>query len=176
MFGTDEDTEARLRKAFWKALDSSPFIMLGLEGVDDDLTRPMSAQIDVPEGGDKDNGGTIYFFASKSDGVGQSVTVGNRAVATFAAKNHDLFAHIHGTLVASNDRAIIERLWNPFVAAWYKDGKDDPDLCLLRFDTDRAVIWEADKGSTLKAAALKALFDVDPGRAHSEEHKAEVIL
>jgi general stress protein 26 len=176
MFGNDDDTETRLRKAFWKALDDSPFVMLGLEGVEDDLTRPMSAQVDVPEDGDKDDGGPIFFFASRTDGVGQSIKEGNRAVATFAAKDHGLFAHIHGTLVEDNDRAIIDRLWNPFVAAWYKDGKSDPDLCLLRFDTSTAVIWEAAKGSTLKAAALKALFDVDPGKEHSAEHKAEVSL
>ena len=176
MFGSDENNDSRLRREFWKALDDSPFIMLGLEGVEDDLTRPMTAQVDVPDDGDKDDGGAIYFFASKTDGVGQSVTQGNRAVATFAAKNHGLFAHIHGTLVPSDDRAVIERLWNPFVASWYKDGKDDPDLRLLRFDTTTATIWEADKGSTLKAAVLKALFDVDPGKEHSAEHKAEVRL
>jgi len=176
MFGNDDDTETRLRKQFWKALDDSPFIMLGLEGVEDDLTRPMSAQVDVAEGRDADEGGAIYFFASKSDGVGQSINAGNRAVATFAAKDHGLFAHIHGTLAQSNDRAVIDRLWNPFVAAWYKDGKDDADLTLLRFETSRAVIWEADKGSTLKATALKALFNVDPGKEHSQDHKAEVTL
>jgi len=176
MFGNDDDNDTRLRKAFWKALDDSPFIMLGLEGVEDDLTRPMSAQVDVPKGGDKDDGGPIYFFASKTDGVGQSVTQGNRAVATFAAKDHGLFAHIHGTLVEDNDPAIIDRLWNPFIAAWYKHGKTDADLRLLRFDTTTATIWEAAKGSTLKAAAMKALFNVDPGKEHSAEHKAEVRL
>ena len=28
---------------------------------------------------------------------------------------------------------MIDRLWNPFVAAWF-EGKDDPKLQLLRFD------------------------------------------
>ena len=56
--------------------------------------------------------------------MGQS----HRAVATYAAKGHKLFAHIHGTLAPSNDRAVIDRLWNPIIASWYKDGKDDPDL------------------------------------------------
>lgn len=176
MFGNNESPEVALKKKFWKELDDSPFIMLGLEGVEDDLTRPMTAQVDVPDHGDKDDGGVIYFFASKSDGVGQSIEAGNRAVASFAAKDHGLFAHIHGTLVPSDDRAVIERLWSPFVAAWYRDGKDDPDLQLLRFDTSKAVIWEADKGSTLKATALKALFNVDPGKEHSKDHKAEVTL
>ena len=176
MFGKDDENDTRLRKAFWKALDHSPFVMLGLEGVEDDQTRPMTAQVDVPKDGDKDEGGRIFFFASKTDGVGQSISEGNRAVATFASKDHGLFAHIHGTLVPSNDRDVIERLWNPFVAAWYKDGKDDPDLQLLRFDTSRATIWEAEKGSTLKAAVLKALFDKDPGKEHSSDHKADVTL
>ena len=155
MFGNGEDDDARLTQAFWRAIDDSPFMMLGLEGVDDDQTRPMSAQIDVPDDGEKHDGGQIYFFASKSDGVGQNISGSSRAVATYAAKGHTLFARVHGTLTQDNDRAVIDRLWNPFVAAWYKDGKEDSDLQLLRFDTERATIWEAAKGSTLKAAASR---------------------
>lgn len=181
MFGTDEAPENTLKKKFWKELHDSPFIMLGLKGVEDDRTRPMTAQVDLPADGDEEDGGQIYFFGSKSDGVGQAVsgqglTAPSRAVATFASKGHGVFAHIHGTLVPSDDKAVIERLWNPFVAAWYKDGKDDPDLQLLRFDTESADVWEAMPGATLKAAALKALFNVDPGKEHRDEHQAKVEL
>ncbi|WP_037501443.1 pyridoxamine 5'-phosphate oxidase family protein [Sphingomonas jaspsi] len=175
MFGKDEAPEIRLKKKLWTALDDSPFMMLGLEGVEDSRTRPMTAQIDRQDR-DKEDGGAIYFFASKTDGVGADIGQGHRAVAAYSAKDHKLFAHIHGTLVPSDDRAVIDRLWNPFIASWYKDGKDDADLLLLRFDTERAEVWEADTGSTLKAAALKALFDIDPGKEHSREHKAEVAL
>ncbi len=176
MFGKDQTPETKLARKFWKELDDSPFIMLGLKGVDDDQTRPMTAQIDVPEDGDKDDGGQIYFFASKTDGVGQAVTGSSRAVATFVGKDHGLFAHIHGTLTPSDDKAVIDRLWNPFIASWYKDGKTDPDLQLLRFDTERADVWEASPGATLKAAALKTLFNIDPGKDHSAEHQATVKL
>jgi len=136
----------------------------------------MTVQIDVPKDGNKDDGGQIYFFGSKSDGVGQAVNGSARAVATFVGKGHGLFAHLHGTLVRADDKAVIERLWNPFVAAWYKDGKDDPDLQLLRFDTESADLWEATPGATLKAAALKTLFNVDPGKDNSAEHQARVQL
>jgi len=176
MFGNDGGTETKLRNQFWKALEDSPFMMVGLEGVDDDQTRPMTAQVDVSENGNKEDGGQIYFFATNSDGVGRNITGAKRAVATFAAKDHGLFAHVLGSLVPSDDRAVIDRLWNPFVAAWYKDGKSDPDLKLLRFETDKATIWEAAKGSTLKAAVLKTLFHVDPVKEHSAEHKADVSL
>jgi general stress protein 26 len=176
MFGHEDAPEIELKKLFWEELTSSPFVMLGLEGVEDSRTRPMTAQIDVPEGGDKDDGGELYFFASKSESLVNSIGTGHRAVATFAAKGHKLFAHIHGNLVQSDDRAVIERLWNPIIASWYKDGKDDPDLALVRFDTDSANIWKAETGATLKAAAMKALFNIDPGKDHQKDNRADVSL
>lgn len=176
MFGREEAPETELRKKFWKELDDSAFVMLGLQGVEDSRTRPMTAQVDRPEGCDKEDGGTIYFFASRSEQLAKDMGQSHRAIATFASKGHGLFAHIHGTLSLDNDRQVIERLWNPIIASWYKDGKDDPDLALIRFDTDRADIWEATPGATMKAAALKMLFDVDPGKEHQDEHQAKVRL
>lgn len=175
MFGNDEAPEIRLRKKFWEELDDSPFLMLGLEGVEDSRTRPMTANVDRQDRS-KDEGGPIYFFASRSEGLAQGLKQETRAVATFAAKGHGIFAHIHGTLVPSNDRDVIDRLWNPIIASWYKDGRDDPDLLLLRFDTEKADVWEATPGATLKAAALKALFDIDPGKEHQSDHQASVQL
>jgi general stress protein 26 len=176
MFGREEAPEIELKKLFWAELNDSPFVMLGLQDVEDSRTRPMTAQIDVPDGREKEDGGPLYFFASKSEhlvtGMGQS----HRAVATFAAKGHKLFAHIHGELSLSNDQAVIDRLWSPIVASWYSQGKDDPDLALIRFDTDSANIWKAETGATLKVAAMKALFDVDPGKKQQEDNRADVAL
>ena len=165
--GDDQTTDARLEDKFWSELEDSPFVMLGLQGVEDSRTRPMSAQLD---------GHHIYFFAARSEHLFNGLGETNRAVATFASKGHGLFAHIHGTLTERNDRALIDKLWNPIIASWYKDGKDDPDLVLLAFDAEKAEVWEASKGATLKAAALKLLFNVDPGKEHESDHKAEVKL
>ena len=101
--------------------------MLGLQGVDDAMTRPMTAQVD---------GKQIWFFAAKSEDLVKGLQRSNRAIATYASKNHKIFASIHGTLTESYDRGVLDRLWNPIIDSWYKDGKDDPDLAMLRFDTD----------------------------------------
>ncbi len=158
--------QQRLEEKFWDELDDSPFVMLGLQGVDDDFTRPMTAQVDR---------GTIYFFAARSEDLVKGLQKSDQAVATFASKGHKLFASIHGRLKLSNDREVIERLWNPIIASWYKDGKDDPDLALVRLDAASADIWEADTGSTLKAAVIKMLGR-DPGKEHQDEHRAELAL
>ena len=171
----NDSPEARLTRKFWKELNSSPFMMLGLQGVEDTQTRPMTAQIDVAEGADAEDGGQIYFFGAKSERLVQGIDGKHRAVATFASKRHDLFAHVHGTLVIDNYRAVIDRLWGPVIDSWYRQGKDDPDLALLRFDTEQADIWEADLGSTLKAVLIK-LTGRDPGKDHQKKNRAEVQL
>lgn len=169
-------TDTRLTKLFWEALDDSPFILLGLQGVDDSMMRPMTAQVDRPKGAETGDGGPIYVFAARSEQLFKGLQRSDRIVAAYAAKGHKLFASIHGTLSECDDRAVIDRLWNPIIASWYKDGKDDPDLVLLRLDATEADVWEAATGATLKAAALKMLFNVDPGKEHQDEHRAAIPL
>ncbi len=176
MFGKEQAPEVELKQLFWEELQDSPFVMLGLQGVEDSRTRPMTAQVDVPDGADKKDGGQIYFFGSKSESLVSAIGQTHKAVATFTGKGHKLFAHIHGQLVLDSDRATIERLWNPIIASWYKDGIDDPDLALIRFETSEANLWRAETGATLKAAGLKALFDIDPGKEEQKDNRADVQL
>lgn len=160
-------TPQELETKFWKALRSDMTMMLGLQGVSDGHTRPMTAQLD----GDQDRG-PIWFFGSTDTHLVQSMEDGSRAIATFSAKGHDLFAAVHGTLTLDNDRAVIDRLWNRHVAAWYEGGKDDPKLALLRLDAERAEIWL--EGSSL-IAGIKMLFGSDPKKAF-KDNVAKVAL
>ncbi|HVM37325.1 MAG TPA: pyridoxamine 5'-phosphate oxidase family protein [Sphingomicrobium sp.] len=169
---TPAEREARLRKSFWEALDDSPFMMLGLQGVEDSRTRPMTAQVDNP---DAEDGGTIYFFGARSESLVQAIGGGHRAVATYVSKDHKVFAHVHGKLVLVDDREIIDRLWNPMIASWYKDGRDDPELALIRFDADQADVWEAQAGTTIKAAVLRMLGR-DPDQDEQRKNQAAVTL
>jgi general stress protein 26 len=146
-------TPKELENQFWKALKSDMTLMLGLDGVEDGHARPMTAQL---ENSDR---GPIWFFTSKDNALVQKLPAGDRAIATFVSKDHDLFATIHGRVRIDNDRAVIDRLWNRYVAAWFEGGKDDPKLILLRLDPERAEIW-GDASSFI--AGVKLLLGVDP--------------
>lgn len=154
-----------LEQKFWKALKSDRTLMLGLDGVEDGHSRPMTAQF---EG---DSGGPIWFFTSKDNALVQHLGDGHRAIAAFSAKDHDLFASIKGNLSVDTDRAVVERLWNPFVAAWY-EGKDDPKLALLRLDAEHAEIW---LNASSLLAGVKMLLGVDP-KADYKDKVGEVDL
>jgi len=152
-------TPQELEAKFWQALEKDMTVMLGLDGVEDGHARPMTAQLDGPKG-------PIWFFTSKDNAIVTLLPNGDRAIATFASKGHDLFATMHGTLSIDNNRATIDRLWNKFIAAWFEGGKDDPKLCLLRLDPERAEIW-ADASSVM--AGVRILLGMDPKKQYKDK-------
>src|SRR4051812_6862519 len=119
---------AELEQKLWKALKSDRTLMLGLigEGEGHHHSQPMTAQ--VPN----DDRGPIYIFTSNETDLVRDLGGRGQAMVQFVAKDHQLFACLEGELVADNDPAMIETLWNPYVAAWFEGGKDDPKLQLLR--------------------------------------------
>ena len=158
-------TPQELESRFWKSLKSDRTLMLGLDGVEDGHSRPMTAQF---EG---DAGGPIWFFTANHNAVVKKLGNGHRAIAAFASKDHELFASIKGNLSLNTNRAVVERLWNPFVAAWY-EGKDDPKLALLRLDVEHAEIW---LNASSLLAGVKMLLGVDP-KSDYQDKVAEVDL
>ena len=153
-------TPQELESKLWSAIKSDMTMMLGLHGVPDGHPRPMTAQFERERG-------PIWFFTAKDNGLVRQLGGGGRGFAAFTSKGHDLFAAVEGRLSIDNDRAVIDRLWNSFVAAWYEQGKDDPKLTLLRFDAEQAEIWL--DGSSL-IAGIRVMLGADP----KEEYKDNV--
>lgn len=151
--------ERDLEAKFWKALKSDKTMMLGLVDSEDGHTRPMTAQFE-------DGDGPIWFFTATDAKIVEKLKTNSRAVGSFVAKDHDLFATLHGRLRLDNNRATIERLWNPFIAAWYEGGINDPRLALLRFDAEEAEIW-LNEYSLL--AGLKLLLGADPKAEYKDK-------
>lgn len=155
---------AELETKLWKALHSDRTVMVGVDGVEGGQTRPMTAIVEGEHG-------PLWFFTGKPNTLADVASKGHPVVASFSSKGHDLFASIAGTLHVDNDRAVIDRLWNPFIAAWF-DGKDDPKLVLLRMDASHAEIW-LNENNLL--AGIKLLFGGDPKKDYADK-QADVDL
>jgi general stress protein 26 len=158
-------SEAEITARFWKALKSDMFVMLGVDGVENGHTQPMTAQL-------LEDDGYVYFFTTKDNGLVQNMHQNRQAIATFVSKGHDLFASIAGTLEEDQDRSKIDALWNAHTAAWYPGGKDDPDLLLIRLDPSSAQIWLNENNAL---AGIKALLGRDPKKGYQDK-VAEVAL
>jgi general stress protein 26 len=155
---------ADLERKLWSSMGSHPVMMLGVLG-EPEGPRPMTARVEETRG-------PLWFFSVKDSGLFRHLSDTQHAVATYVSKSQDIFASLEGLLVLDNDQANIERLWNPFVAAWYDGGKEDPRLALMRFEPASIHIWLDDSNLVTD---LKILMGADPKRRFAD-HEATIRL
>src|SRR3982751_5537294 len=74
------NTPRDLEKKFWKALKSDRTLMLGVDGVEDGHSRPLTALTE------NDEGGPIWFFIGKPNAVVNHLSQNRRAIAAFTSK------------------------------------------------------------------------------------------
>ncbi|MEQ7156016.1 pyridoxamine 5'-phosphate oxidase family protein [Brevundimonas aurifodinae] len=129
-------TAADAEKEFWKHLKDSNTGMLGLDQPGYHA-QPMTAFRE-------EETGTIWFFTRDDTDLARDAAIGGGQSAMFhyGSKDQKVWACIHGELsVHGHDRALVDRYWNPVLAAWYPDGKEDRHLTILRFDADDGRVW-----------------------------------
>ena len=134
-------TAAEAEDAFRDSLKKSNTGMLGLDQPGYHA-QPMTAFLD-------EDTGAIWFFTREDTDLAKDAAVGSGQSAMFhyGSKDQNVWACIHGTLsVHGPDREIIDRYWNPVLAAWYPEGKDDPNLTILRFEADDGRVWVNEGG------------------------------
>ena len=148
-----------IAEKFWKSLKSDRTAMLWVEGTPGSC--PMTVLVDPDT-----EQSPLWIFTSNETDLVRSLPGSKKAALAFSSKGHDLFGSVDGEISISYDRATIDKLWNPFVAAWFEGGKDDPKLTLLRFDGTAAKVWI--DGSSLLAGA-KILLGVDPKKDYQDK-------
>lgn len=153
--------ESEIRARFWRELEASPFLMVGLSG-SHQHSLPMTAHLD------RNANHAFWFYTSKDN----RLAPGGPAMAQFSARDHYLFACIEGTLTPETDPAVIDRHWSKDVEGWYPGGRSDPTLLMLRFNLGTAEIWRADM--SIKGV-FKQLFGGDVREEMKGKH-AEVLL
>lgn len=146
-----------LREEFWKSLEDSPFLMIRRDNAGGHA-EPMTAQLD------RDARHRIWFFVRNTN----RIAAGGRAMAQFSGKGHDLFACLSGTLAEETDPGVFEKHWSNAAAAWFPEGRDDPELKMLRFEIDSAEVWTADPGVIGKFKLLTG-FKVSPDEIGDHE-------
>ncbi|MDF0487436.1 pyridoxamine 5'-phosphate oxidase family protein [Sphingomonas sp. H39-1-10] len=152
------DTHA-IKQTMWDKMAQSPFLMVGLTGTSEH-SEPLTAQLD------RDQVDTLFFFVGKDN----RLAGGGGAMAQFVSKGHDFFACLAGEIRQDNDRALIDKLWNNQVEAWFPGGKDDPNLALIRLDIASAELWETDISLT---GRIKMLFG---GTIKSDEDSSHAVV
>jgi general stress protein 26 len=148
-----EDARARI----WSLIKDIKVAMLATWNEDshEAHSRPMMAlQCDEFDG-------VLWFFTGKSSRKADEVRDSHQALLSYADPKGMNYVSITGHATLTDDRAMIERLWTDYAKIWFPDGKDDPNLTLLRFEAEKAEFWEAPNAVVRGVSYLKALVSGD---------------
>jgi len=134
---TQSQTSKQLEKVREMIEDIRIAMMTTVDEQGNLVSRPMAAL-------QADEDGTIWFFTKRSSPkVDQIDNNDHRVNLSFASVSDADYVSISGKAQELDDRAKVEELWNPQAKAWFPQGKDDPELVLLKVHTDMAEYWSA---------------------------------
>ncbi len=123
------------------------FAMLTTSNDDGELvSRPM-APLEMA------SDGSIWFFTGTQTAKVKQLCALNLA---FTDADRGTFVSISGHGEIHTDHARMKRLWTPAAKAWFPDGPDSPNLCLLKIVPTAAEYWDAPHSKMVRMAAMAA--------------------
>jgi general stress protein 26 len=136
--------------------------MLTTVGTDGPLhSRPMATQQTPFEG-------ELLFLTGADTGKVHEIEDDQEVALTYVDPKHT-FLTLSGRASISNDRALIEKLWNPTYKAWFPEGKEDPAIRVLRVVVDQAEYWDAPANAIVRNVKILARA-VSGGKTSVGEH------
>jgi general stress protein 26 len=97
-----------------------------------------------------DGNGSLWFFTHRDAEDKQAGH--DKLNLTFSDDKGGTFIALSGASMLLRDQARIDELWNPIMRTWF-EGKDDPNLALLRVDIDGGEYWNSDSPRLVRFAA-----------------------
>lgn len=87
--------------------------------------------------------GELFFFTHLDSGKTSEVGRYDQLNLAYADHKANSYVSVAGRGEVVRDRALIDKHWNPHVAAWFPKGKDDPDTGLIRVTAEGAQYWDS---------------------------------
>jgi general stress protein 26 len=105
-------------------------------------SRPMATQ-------DEPFNGTLWFLTGKASEKVYEIRQSQKITLDYADPGNSKYITLRGTASVNNDRARIDEMWNPLYKAWFPNGKDDPNITVLRVDVTEGEYWEANSSKLI---------------------------
>lgn len=118
------------REEFWDRLEDVRAGMLEVDGA----FLPMSHNLEPEDG-------NIWFITARGTAMEKAAGKGAETRYVVSSTGQGLYAEIRGRLEISQDREKLDEVWSTVAATWFEDGKQDPDLVLMRLIPSSAEVW-----------------------------------
>jgi len=88
--------------------------------------------------------GNIWFFSEKSSDKNSAIETDRNVQLFFSHPGISSYLVLNGEAEIILDKIIIEELWTPVAKIWFKEGKDDPNISIIKVKPTSAYYWDTD--------------------------------
>lgn len=127
-------------------------------------SRPMSSNGDIDQNGD------IWFFTGVSSHKVSEISDTPRVNVSFADPANQNYVSVTGRAKLIRDPQKIDELWRPQFQMWFPEGKNDPNVALLKVQVEKAEYWDS-PSSTIGYALNFVSALVTGDEPNAGEHK-----
>lgn len=128
------------------------------------ISQPMTNQ-------ETDADGALWFFTSTDTDLWENIGSSPMVNVSFAEPEDALYVSISGAAERVVDRARIDALWNPMVAAWFPNGKEDPHVVLVKVVSNTVQYWDSKENKLTRMVQMaKAAITGTPPRIDPADH------
>ena len=88
--------------------------------------------------------GNIWFFSEKSSDKNKAIENDKEVQLFFSHPGKSAYLVLNGVAEIILDKTMIEELWTPVAKIWFKEGKDDPKISIIKVTPTTAYYWDND--------------------------------
>lgn len=111
--------------------------------------RPMSLQ-------ETDMDGNLWFISSDASNKNFQIAEDNRVQLLFMNNSNSEYLSVFGQAFIYKDRATIEDKWSNLANAWFEEGKEDPNVSIIRVAPQDTYYWDTKAGKLVSLISFAA--------------------
>ncbi len=109
--------------------------------------RPMATQ-------KVDEQGYIYFLSVKDSDAVMHINASPEMQLTYSNQDKSEYMGLYGKGETYRNQKEIDEMWNAFIKTWFPEGKEDPNLIIIRFKPEQGYYWDTQHGKVVQLLGM----------------------
>lgn len=114
---------------------------------DGSTCRPMTAIKVCDEG-------NIWFFSEKNSDKNKAIEEDKDVQLFFSNPDKNIYMVVNGIAEIILDKITIDELWTPIAKTWFKQGKKDPNISIIKVTPKNAYYWDNDDSQMINLMTI----------------------
>lgn len=155
----DDETKAKAAAKLWHLIDGIDIAMLTTISPEGSLvSRPLQTQKTECDG-------QLWFMTDFRTHKIEEIRQHPQVNVAYADPDDNKYVSVKGSAEVLRDQKLIDEMWSPAHSVFFPNGKDDPEIALLRVTVESAEYWDGPSNMVAQAISfMAAKVTGDPDR------------